>query len=301
MWVILAVISAILLGIYDLFKKIALKDNAVIPVLFFNTLVSSILVLPLFLLSHFAPSTLQHTPFFVPPINFSTHLYLLGKAVIVLSSWLFGYFAIKNLPLTISSTIKAMQPMITLTGAILIYDERLNFFQWIGVILALVAFVALSRSGKKEGIKFAGNKWVIFIILSIILGAGSGLYDKFLLRHFDQMNVQVWFTFYQFLLMSAIMLILWRPWHKHQTRFIWKWTIPMISIFLLLADFMYFYALSMNQSMISIVSLLRRSSVVITFIGGAIYFKEKNVKEKALDLLLVLIGMLFIFVGSYHW
>ena len=36
-WVILAFMSATLLGFYDSFKKKALKGNAVIPVLFLNT------------------------------------------------------------------------------------------------------------------------------------------------------------------------------------------------------------------------------------------------------------------------
>jgi transporter family protein len=50
--------------------------------------------------------------------------------------------------------------------------------------------------------------------------------------------------------------------------------------------------------MISIVSMIRRSNVLITFVAGALFFHEKNLKSKAVDLLLVLLGMLFIYWGS---
>jgi transporter family protein len=50
--------------------------------------------------------------------------------------------------------------------------------------------------------------------------------------------------------------------------------------------------------MISIVSMVRRSSVVVSFIFGAMLFREKNLKSKAVDLVLVLLGMLFLYIGT---
>ena len=46
MWLALAFLSAALLGLYDVSKKQALRGNAVIPVLFLNTLFSSCIFLP---------------------------------------------------------------------------------------------------------------------------------------------------------------------------------------------------------------------------------------------------------------
>ena len=46
MWLLLAFLSATLLGFYDVFKKKSLKDNAVLPVLFLNTFFSSLIFLP---------------------------------------------------------------------------------------------------------------------------------------------------------------------------------------------------------------------------------------------------------------
>lgn len=151
MWLILAFISAALLGMYEVFKKLALNNNAVLPILFLNTVFCSALFLPAVLLSRFNPELIEGTLFYVPRADFVTHLYVMLKAVIVLSSWTFAYFAMKHLPITIAGTIKASQPVLTLLGALLIFGERLNLYQWIGVIISIISFFMLSSSGKKKG------------------------------------------------------------------------------------------------------------------------------------------------------
>lgn len=137
-------------------------------------------------------------------VSLETHVAVFIKAVIVLSSWIFGYFALKHLPLTITGPIKATQPVVTLVGAMLVFGERLNLYQWIGVILSIASFYLLSSSGKKEGIRFTHNKWIFFTVLSILTGAASGLYDKHLMGSLDVMTVQVWFNVYQCLMMLPI-------------------------------------------------------------------------------------------------
>ena len=188
--------------------------------------------------------------------------------------------------------------VLTLVGALVIFGERLNLYQWIGVAFAVASFYLLSVSGKKEGIRFTHNKWIYFTVLSVMLGALSGLYDKYLMGSLDVMTVQVWFNVYQCAIMLAILLFLWYPRRKHTTPFTWRWNIIFISVFLCIADWVYFYALSDPDSMISIVSMIRRSNVLVTFAAGALFFHEKNLKNKAIDLLLVLIGMIFLYLGT---
>ena len=189
-------------------------------------------------------------------------------------------------------------PVMVLVGAMLVFGERLNLYQWIGVMLAVASFFMLSRSGKKEGIDFKHNKWILFIILAAVMGAVSGLYDKFLMKQLNPMLVQSWYNVYQFFIMGTIIFLLWWPKRKTTTPFRWDWTIILISVFLSAADFVYFYALSYDDSMISIVSMVRRGSVIVSFIFGALFFREKNLKSKAIDLILVLIGMIFLYLGS---
>jgi Predicted membrane protein len=297
MWLSLAFASAFLLGCYEVNKKISLANNAVIPVLFINTLVSSLLFVPFILLSYCTP-LLDETLFYVPRVSFSTHMAVLLKAVIVLSSWIFGYFAVKHLPLTITGPIKATQPVMTLLGAMLIFGERLNLYQWVGVLLSIASFYLLSTAGKKEGIHFNNNKWILFTILSIIMGAVSGLYDKYLMKSLDVMTVQVWFNVYQLIIMTFILLLLWYPRRRNSTPFVWHWNIIFISVFLVLADWIYFYALTDPDSLISIVAMIRRSNVLVTFAAGVLFFREKNLKSKAFDLFLVFLGMVFLYIGS---
>ncbi len=297
MWIALAFLSAFLLGCYDVNKKMSLNGNAVLPVLFLNTLISSLIFVPFIILS-FCTDYLDGTMLYVPHVSFETHVAVFIKAVIVLSSWIFGYFGLKYLPLTITGPIKATQPVLNLVGAMLIFGERLNLLQWIGVIFAIASFYLLSSSGRKEGIRFTHNKWIFFTVLSVITGALSGLYDKHLMRNMDVMTVQVWFNIYQCIMMIPILMLFWYPRRKTTTPFTWRWNIIFISIFLCMADWIYFYALTFPDSMISIVSMVRRSNVLITFAAGALFFHEKNLKSKAIDLVLVLFGMIFLYLGS---
>ncbi|MBR1400572.1 MAG: EamA family transporter [Prevotella sp.] len=304
MWLVLAFLSASLLGCYDSFKKEALNGNAVIPVLFLNTLFSSLIFLPMILLSR-SESLPIDSIFHVASGGWECHKYIILKSVIVLSSWIFGYFGMKHLPLTIVGPINATRPVMVLLGALVVFGERLNLYQWIGVLLAVVSFFMLSRSGKKEGIDFKHDHWIYFIVLSALLGALSGLYDKYLMAPagdggvgLDRMMVQSWYTIYQCVMMGIVFLTLWWPRRHQSTPFHWHWSIIFISIFLSTADFVYFYALSIPGAMISIVSMIRRGSVVVSFLFGAVLFHEKNLKSKAVDMLLVLLGMLFLYFGS---
>ena len=337
MWLILAFFSAAMLGFYDASKKASLKDNAVLPVLLLNTIFSTVLFSP-FLLDYlggfgwFGGTFLDISPFpgethtpanqqitetacslptarsahnflGINPLSPSSliikaHLMVLLKAFIVLSSWICGYFGLKHLPLTIVGPINATRPVLVLLGALLIFDERLNFLQWTGVLLALASIFLMSRAGKKEDIDFKSNKWIWCVAAATLMGAVSGLYDKFIMKSLSPMFVQSWFNFYQMIIMTIICGLIWYPSRHKTTPFRWSWAIPLISIFICIGDFAYFTSLSEPDSMISVVSLVRRSSVIISFLCGVVIFKERNIKAKLVDLALILLGMAFIWMGT---
>ncbi len=304
MWLVLAFLSAALLGFYDSFKKKSLDGNAVIPVLFLNTLFSSLIFLPFITLSR-TTGILDGTIFHVGSGGWEVHRFILLKSCIVLASWMLGYFGMKHLPLTIVGPINATRPVMVLVGALLVFGERLNLWQWAGVLLAVVSFFMLSRSGRKEGIDFEHNKWIWMIVGAAVLGAVSGLYDKYLMAPrqeggagLDTMMVQSWYNVYQCFMMGGVLAFMWWPHRKRTTPFRWDWTIVFISVFLSAADFVYFYALSIPGAMISIVSMVRRGSVAVSFLFGAVAFHEKNLKSKLADLLLVLLGMVCLYIGS---
>ncbi len=298
MWLLLAFISALFLGTYDVFKKVSLQGNAVIPVILTSICFSSIILLPFLIVSRFFPSLLIDSIFFVPQVDFRTHLFLILKAVIVLSSWLFAYFGMKNLPISLASPIKATQPMWTVVGAMVIFGEKLNFYQAAGISVTLISFFMFSIIGKKEGISLKTNKWFWFIIMATLTGAISGLYDKYLMQQFNSMAVQTYYTFYQAIIMGLITMFLWAPTKGRTTPFQFRWSIALISVFLVTADFVYFYALTLPDSMISVVSTIRRSGVIVPFIYGAMVMHDKNIKLKLIDLAGVLVGMFLLYLGS---
>lgn len=286
-WWLLAFCSAALLGGYDSFKKISLKDNAVVPVLLLNTVLSAIIFSPFLFTTGWGGWAVQK--------------FILLKSALVLSSWMAGYFAMKNLPLTIVGPINATRPVLVLLGAIFIFGEHLNALQWGGVILAMVAYFLMRLSGHKEGIK-PGNKWLVCLILAVILGAASGLYDKFLMSPerlgLDRSQVLAWYTLYQAGMMALVLVFLWLPVRRKTTPFRWDWSIPFISIFLCGADYLYMQALSQPDALIAVVSMIRRGSVLVSFLIGAFFLKERNIKSKAFDLLLLLLSMILLYLGS---
>jgi len=262
MWLALSFLSATLLGFYDSFKKASLKDNAVMPVLFLNTLFSSLILLPLIISTGWGGWAVQK--------------YILLKSCIVLSSWMAGYYAMKHLPLTIVGPINATRPVMVLLGAMLLFGERLNLYQWIGVTLAVISFFLLSRNGRKEGIDFRRNRWIALLILAAALGAVSGLYDRYLMAPvesggvgLDRLQVLSWYNLYQCGMMGVLLYTHWYSRRQYATPFRWSWTIPCISLFLCGADFMYMWALTSPEALISVVSMIRRGSVVVSFLMGA--------------------------------
>lgn len=290
MWVFLAIVSALCLGFYDVMKKLSVDRNNVLGVLFLNTVFGSLFMLPVII------AGVMHGNYGLGN-TLAGHGAILIKSGIVLSSWLLGYASIKHLPLTIAGPVNASRPVMVLVGALLIFGERLNTLQWIGVVLGFVSLYFISRVGGREGISMKSNKWVWMAIGATIMGAVSALYDKYLLSRFEPLEVQAWYSLYQMVIMGVTIGLILRG-TKGSTKLQWRWTIPLISLFLTIADIAYFYSLKMDGSMIAIVSMIRRGSVIVPFFYGVIALHEKNIKLKLIDLTILFIGLTFLVVGS---
>ena len=256
------------------------------PVLWFNTLFSSLFFLPFIISSVGGFGWFDNTFFEIPQGDLRSHTMVVIKSAMVLTSWIFGYFGLKHLPLTLVGPINATRPVLVLVGATLIFGERLNAYQWAGVLTTILSIYIMSRAGKKEDIDFKKNKWIWCVAAATVFGAISGLYDKFVMRQLGPMFVQSWFNLYQMIIMTVVCALLWYP-NRHKT-----------TQFICIADFAYYTSLSNPDSMISVVSLVRRSSVIVSFICGALIFRERNLRAKAFDLALILLGMTLIWIGT---
>ncbi len=297
-WFVLALLSALCLGFYDVLRKYSLKSNAVLPVLCVSTLTSSLILLPLCLASYggaISPDSWAY----IPTISLHDHLLLVAKAAIVLGSWVFVYYAMKNLPLSIVAPIRATAPVWTLIGALLIFSERPNGVQWAGLSVAFLFFFLFSMAGRREGISFKANKWVWCVVIGTLIGSCSALFDKHIVSgaHINRMAVLFYYSVYQFLMTIPLLLIIWWP-KRRQEPFKWMWTIPAIGIIIIVADFFYYGALNSPDSMISLISPIRRSNSIVSFTLAALIFHEKNMLRKGLCLMGILAGIAIIIYGS---
>ena len=295
-WILEALASAVFLGLYDICKKRSLVGNAVFPVLFLSVCCGAALWLPWVIWSSVGGAdSLPLDLLQVDALGWRDHLFLFAKALIVGSSWIFSYFALKHLPVSVASGIRATGPLWTLGGAILLFAERPNGQQWAGIAVTLVSFIALSLAGQREGLIFHRNRWVLYMMLGTLAGAASGLYDKHLLGvlGYSASTVQAWFTLYMVVVIAPFAWGWLRRWWPRGA-FEWRWSIPLIGVALLIADYSYFTALGDPEALVSIVSCLRRGSVLITFIAGYFLFQERNYRRKTPAVLGILAGILLI-------
>ena len=298
MWVFLGICSAFFLGFHEIFKKVSVNHNTVLPVLFFGSLASAVFFLPFIGISLFVAEPAEPVLWYIQQVPLRAHMLFVIKSVIVAFAWLFGYFAVKHLPVTILAPINASGPVWTILGAMILYGEKLNLMQWSGVAISLIFYYSISFGGNiKTSVKNA-HKWTLYAFLSILFNSASALLDKYLVAHYDRIAMQAYFSLYTALIFGVILFFTVRKDQALLRAFTWKWAIPLIGLFLVAADYFYFYALSYEGSMVSILIILRRSSAVIVFSAGILYFHESNLRRRALALAGILLGTALVVLGS---
>jgi transporter family protein len=298
MWIILGIFSAAFLGFHEIFKKAALNHNAVLPVLLLGTGAGAFVFLPFIIISRCFPEFSGNYGIYIPASNFHAHLMFLLKSGIVSVAWLFGYFSVKHLPVTLLAPLNSSGPVWTMLGAIIIYGERMNALQWTGVAISLGFYYALSFGGNVKGVVKRNNRWILFAFLSIIFNSISALLDKYLVQQYDRIAMQAWFSIYTTIIFLLLLVIVWYPARKNTTLFTWRWSIPLIGLFLVVADFFYFKALSFDGSLVSVLIIVRRASAVLVFAAGAFYFKETSLRRRGIVLAGILFGVALVVVGS---
>ena len=296
MWVILSLISAFLLGFYDIFKKQTVVGNAIVPVLFYSTLISSVLFLPFVLLSQYKPYIFTGEfmqKLFIEPLTARQHLLIIGKTALILCSWMFSYSAMKHLPITVVGPVNQLRPAITVILMFIVFRESLTWLQGTGVVLAIISFYFMNRSGKLEGINFRSDKWVYMLLGSAVLVALSGVYDKFLLskESISPSTIQAWYTIYDFLMMAVIFFLIWFP-HCKEQAFEWRWGIVAMAVFVTVADVIYLTGLKQEAAVVVIIPLILYGvRLLVSFVYGIFGFKESNIRSKIVPLLMVLAAL----------
>lgn len=293
-WILLALVSALLLGFYDVAKKASVDGNALLGTLFLCSSGGAILVVPPLLLSWFAPGLAARWNFLVVDIGRHGHLLVLAKTGIVTISWTLSFMALKHLPISIAGPVRATAPLFAIAGAITLFGEMPTLRQWSGIGMILTSYWAFSALGRKEGIHFSRNKWIWVLLAATVVGSASSLWDKNLLQrqHLDPWAMQVWFSLYNALLQGAM----WLAWGRSErgSPFRFRWSMLAVGPLLLVADMAYFRALSNPEALLSVVSSVRRTNVVVSFLVGSIAFQDKNRRLKAFALIGVVAGLILL-------
>ena len=296
MWMYLGLLAALFLGLHNLCKKHAVQGNEVFPVLLGTISSGFLLLLPFYIGSQFFKEYMLEIQFYITDIPLKTHGFIAVKSAIMAASWVLAYQALKHLPITIVTPIRSAGPFFTFIGAITIYNEKPNTYQWIGFFLIIFSVLLYSRIGKKEGIHFKNNKWIFAIIGATFLGASSGLYDKFLIQSLalNPQTLQFWFCFYTVLILLIILTITWFPNADKRKAFKWRWSIPLVGILLQIADYFYFKALQDPDALIMLLSAIKRSQILIAVVIGGVLFKEQNKRKKLVPLAGIMTGVFLI-------
>ncbi len=296
MWMYLGLLAALFLGLHNLCKKHAVQGNEVFPVLLGTISSGFLLLLPFYLGSQFFKEYMIDIQFYINDIPLKTHGFIAIKSAIMAASWVLAYQALKHLPITIVTPIRSAGPFFTFIGAITIYHEKPNTYQWVGFFLIIFSVLLYSRIGKKEGIHFKRNKWIFAIIGATFLGASSGLYDKFLIQSLalNPQTLQFWFCFYTVLILLIILTITWFPNAEKRKAFKWRWSIPLVGVLLQIADYFYFKALQDPDALIMLLSAIKRSQILIAVVIGGILFKEQNKRKKLIPLAGIMAGVFLI-------
>ncbi|MEM6468697.1 MAG: EamA family transporter [Planctomycetota bacterium] len=311
-WILLSLVSAMLLGCYDAAKKLSVRDNAVPIVLLASVSIGALIYSPLIAVSKIAPAIIPRESFRVLTLTWADHGLLAAKSVLVGASWTCAFTALKHLPLSIAAPIRSTSPLWTILIAVCFLGERPSMLQAIGMAVTLFGFWQFTLIGRREGIRFTRDRSVAWMIVATLLGACSSIYDKWLLQShgIPAVTLQAWFTVY---LVPVMVPLAWH-WkgerHRAETvatdglavdhhgdgrqNFEFRPSLLAVSPLLIAADWFYFTALAEENAMVSIISVIRRSSVVIALIFAAGALSERNFRAKLFCVAQVLLGVLLI-------
>ncbi|GHS92614.1 permease [Planctomycetales bacterium] len=288
-WFLPVLISAVFLGFYSLSVKHAVRGNALMPVLFYATLCGS----GFYVAGLLAGGRWRE----VVAVDFAIPALVLIKSLLVATSFIGVYYGLRELPISIAAPIRSSSPLWTFFGGVALYNEVPTLGQAAAAAVIFGGYALFSLLGSREGISFARHRGLHLLAGGTLLAAGSTLYNKFLITValVPRETMQFW---YAVELVTALG-IFWLISHRRGVRvrgavprkFQWRFSIPLSGVLLILADYLYFYALSLPNTPISQVDLVRRCSVVIAFTAGAYYFHDKNVAAKGGALAVILLGV----------
>ena len=289
-WTLWILASAVFLAFYDIAKKASVRGNAVLPTLLLSTCFGCAAFTAFWLLRGGSAAEFSPTPSILAVAAL--------KSAIVATSWIFTFCALRTLPISIATPIRASAPALVFLIAFFLYGEVPGIVQALGMATVFAGYFVFSWAGSHEGIDFFRSRAVWCAIAGAFFSAVSAIWDKYVFQvmHAPVETVQLLFQIGLVVFYGAALCVQ-RLCGWNRDRFEWRWTIPLVGTLLAFADWLYFKGLAIDGVAISAASLMRRFSVVITFVVGAAVFRERNLLRKGLALAAILAGVVLLCLG----
>lgn len=272
-WIIFTLVFGICKGIREGIKKKALEKSSTFEVLFFYTLIGFIIVIP--------------TAKDVFSIPWQYYFFILVKALLVFTAWTCSFNSIQHMPVSLYGVMDTSRVVFSTLMGITFMGERTSIGQLTGLVLVILGLVLVSINRKND--KKVSRKYLLLTLTACLFNATSGVLDKWLTMTVTSGQLQFWFMLYLtamyglYIVFSGTKLSI-----KSLKTNYW---IVILAVIFIIGDRALFIANENPDSLVTIMILIKQSSVLAAILAGRIMFKEKGTLRRTLCALLVILGI----------
>ena len=272
-WILLVLVYGLLKGAREIVKKKSLERSSVIEVLFFYTLFAFLLVVP----------DVKNAMC----VDVTMLPWVAVKSFVIFVAWILSFKAIKKMPISLYGILDLSRVLFATILGIVIMKEETSPGQLTGLVLVAAGLLMLKKKkGEPEKVE---RRIVLFALLSCMLNAVSGLFDKILTKSITSAQLQFWYML--FLVLFYLLYLIFDRTKvdiKKSVKNYWIW---ILAIMFVIADRALFVANSNPESKITIMTLIKQSGCLVTILAGKFIYKEKNIGYKLLCAAVIVIGI----------
>ncbi|MCB9358903.1 EamA family transporter [Candidatus Woesearchaeota archaeon] len=280
-WIILTIISALFLGLRDVYAK-----------KFFDKMD------PYVVAWHFTLFTALATLIFYDKIQFFTdiRLFLLViKGLVLVGIFYFMYTALKIGEISLILPFANLVPVFIVFSSFFFLGESLTIVQYLGIFVIVAGAVLLSFNKKKKGVainKLLDKRLVLYVAFFIVLVIIGYTMDKYILQNYDVHPYTLLFYCF-FIVALAFTPITIRRWKG-------EYALKMIpiGIFSFISEALYVMIAASALTKISLIVPVRNLNILFATIVGGIMFKEKNLRKRIIVCTVMIIGVFLIYLGN---
>lgn len=297
MWIFLVFVYGIIKGLREICKKKSLEKNSVTEVLLVYTFLSLLICIPQI------PNAVG--------LTVNQYLWIALKSFIIFIAWMAGFKAIKKLPISLCGVLDLSRVLFASLLGVVVLGEKITFFKGIGLLFVSMGLLFLkfnpflkrdrlssSESNSiaitEEQKKSSNTFFICLAFLSCILNAVSGLLDKILMKEMNSSQLQFWYTFFLVVYYSIYALVRRVKINKGIWKNIWVW---FLAVGIIVMDKALFIANGYPESQVTIMTMIKQSSVIIAILSGKFIFREKNILQKMICAAIIIIGILIGIMG----